>query len=285
MSGLLTRSLIAAFVFLALATVSFADDWTAVRLRGAVFVMTSGEWVELNRGDVVSDDSLIKTERGRVRFERDGEAIDVAADTQIRIVDQAGQRFTTVVQDFGKVTIRAEVENVEHFSVQTPYLAAVVKGTRFSVTTNETASTVKVTRGQVAVEETSSSNSVLISAGQSVSAGVDSQAMAVTGRGALPAVVDTKGLVVSQGTAGVGSSTTTEAPVTESTSSPPSSSDTSSSPAQDNGNNGNHNGQDNGNNGNPGGNDNSGPGNNNGNENDNKGPGNNNGNHNGHNKN
>ena len=109
-----------------------ADDWTAVRLRGEVFVYRDG-WVKLERGDVVSDDSIIRTlGRGRVSFQRDAETIELLPNSQIRIVDQTGRKFTTVMSDYGKVSIDAEALNVEHFSVATPYLAAVVKGTRLA---------------------------------------------------------------------------------------------------------------------------------------------------------
>ena len=149
----------------AFVTVSFADDWTAVRLRGDVFVYRDG-WVKLERGDVVSDDSIVRTlGRGRVSFERGPETIDLLPDSQIRIVDQTGRKFTTVMSDYGGVAIDAEVQNVEHFSVATPFLAAVVKGTRFTVSSNDDGSEVSVERGEVMVESNSTDGSQTVSAG------------------------------------------------------------------------------------------------------------------------
>ena len=128
MSGFFSRGVLGALAFAGLATTAFADDWMAVRLRGEVFVYHDG-WVKLERGDVVADDSIIRTlGRGRVSFERGAETIDLLPNSQIRIIDQTGRRFTTVMSDYGGVEIDAEVQNVEHFSVATPFLAAVVKG-------------------------------------------------------------------------------------------------------------------------------------------------------------
>ena len=41
---------------------------------------------------------------------------------------------TTIVQQAGSILLEVEKRNVKHFEVETPYLAAVVKGTQFSVT-------------------------------------------------------------------------------------------------------------------------------------------------------
>ena len=43
---------------------------------------------------------------------------------------------TTIVQQAGSILLEVEKRNVKHFEVETPYLAAVVKGTQFRVTVN-----------------------------------------------------------------------------------------------------------------------------------------------------
>ena len=133
---------------------ALADDWQAIKLRGSVFVSHDRAWVRLNRGDVVSDSSAIRIlSDGVVEFVRDRETIDLAPNTQIRIFDRAGQRFTTVQEFYGAVSIEANVENVRHFAVRTPFVAALVKGTMFTVTSNAQSSTVRVRRGVVGVED------------------------------------------------------------------------------------------------------------------------------------
>ena len=256
MSGIFVRGLVASLTLIGLTSVALADDWKAVRLRGDVFVYRDG-WVKLERGDVVADDSIIRTlGRGRVSFERGAETIDLLPNSQIRIVDQTGRKFTTVMSDYGGVEIDAEALNVEHFSVATPFLAAVVKGTHFSVTSDGNGSEVSVERGRVLVEDSSSHDTVTIVAGQTASTepSGSSETLIVTGTpsGNTNAHVGASSPAV--GTPNTGAAHT-PAPVS-STSKPPSGDDDESEdegsedngtdgPGNDNGNNGNHNGNDN----------------------------------------
>ena len=165
------RTLFAAMLlgaFCLLSGGALADDWVAVKLRGNVFAYVDGAWEKLSRGDVVPDQRVVRTlPGGRVTFQRGSEVIDVGPSTQIQIVDRVGRRYTTVKQYYGTVQIDAEVQNVQHFAVQTPYLAAVVKGTRFTVTSNKRTSKVVVQRGRVQVNGLASGDRVVILAGQS----------------------------------------------------------------------------------------------------------------------
>jgi hypothetical protein len=180
-------------VLMGLPSVSFADDWTATRLFGPVLQLVGGQWQPVARGDLVPDGRVIRTVgMGRATFMRGNETVDVGTNTQIQIFDKGtGKPFTTVKQYFGTVSVEAEVQQVQHFAVQTPYLAAVVKGTRFTVTSGETGASVSVRRGHVAVEDQHDHTHVLLSVGQSAS--VDTVktdgAIAVSGDGDLPAIV------------------------------------------------------------------------------------------------
>jgi hypothetical protein len=167
-------------------TAAGADDWVAVKLRGNVLQAIDGGWAPLARGDVVSDDRLIATMRnGHVQFRRDGEMIDLGPDTQIQIADRSGKRFTTVVQHAGTVQIEANVEDVQHFAVQTPHLVAVVKGTVFKVRAGRTGSKVAVARGRVEVHDRATEIQVTLSAGQNAAV-LSRGGMQVAGRGDLP---------------------------------------------------------------------------------------------------
>lgn len=181
-----------------LASAAFADDWVAVKLRGQVLQLVGGDWAKLQRGDVVPDDRVIRTlGNGRVDLQRDAEVISLGGNTQIQIKDKAGQRFTTVQQHFGTVEIEAEVRNVQHFAVQTPFLAAVVKGTHFIVKSGKTESSVKVTRGRVEVSDNETGAHVLLPAGQQATVSASGE-IAVTGRGASSTpVVGANGQVIS----------------------------------------------------------------------------------------
>lgn len=192
------RAIVAAFavIICALSTSAMADDWVATKLRGTVLQLVDGEWVKLKRGDVVPDDRVIRTLRtGNVQFKRDRETIDLGPQTQVQIFDKSGKRFTTVKQYFGAVTVEAEVQNVQHFAVQTPHLAAVVKGTKFTVVSGKDAAEVQVRRGHVAVEDTDNHQTVTVAAGQSVTA-TEGQSLDVAGKGQLPVVHNADGTPV-----------------------------------------------------------------------------------------
>lgn len=174
-------------------TPALADDWVATRLRGVVLVLIEGDWVKLKRGEIVGDDRVIRTLRGgRVTFERGAEVIELGGDTQVQIIDRTGTKFTTVQQYFGSVAVEAEARQVQHFSVQTPHLAAVVKGTRFVVTSDRTGARVEVRRGRVAVEDRDTRQSTVVSAGQAASTS-DGAALIVSGRGKMPVVYQANG--------------------------------------------------------------------------------------------
>ena len=163
---------------------ALADDWTAIKLRGHVLQLVDGQWEPLARGDIVPDNRVIRTLRdGRVEFQRDNETISLAADTQIQISDRSGRKFTTVTQYFGVVEVEADVREVQHFAVETPYLVAVVKGTRFVVRSGDRGAEVKVHRGLVEVTGSEDGLVANIPAGQTARVGTDG-GFAVTGPGA-----------------------------------------------------------------------------------------------------
>jgi hypothetical protein len=169
---------------------AFADEWTAVKLRGTVLEFVDGEWQPLERGDVVPDARLIKTTNtARVTFARGEELIELGPSTQVQIMDESGRRpFTTVRQFRGTVAIEAEVQDVQHFAVATPYLVAIVKGTRFVVTSSSSASKVLVSRGAVSVVGLESATETLIGVGQSASTR-GTAPLRVSGKGELPEVL------------------------------------------------------------------------------------------------
>lgn len=203
LNRMLTLLLLVVAMGSTLASAAFADDWVAVKLRGQVLQLVGGDWAKLQRGDVVPDDRVIRTlGNGRVDLQRDAEVISLGGNTQIQIKDKTGKRFTTVQQHFGTVEIEAEVRNVQHFAVQTPFLAAVVKGTHFIVKSGKTESSVKVTRGRVEVSDNASGAHVLVPAGQQATVSATGE-IAVTGRGASTTpVVGANGQVISGTTNG-----------------------------------------------------------------------------------
>lgn len=162
------RVALALVAWAGLSAFALADDWMVDRLRGEVLVMTHGAWAPLQRGDIVSDSSRIRSAEGsRVTFTRGAEAIELDGATEIRIFDQQGERMTTVMQAYGSVTVEAERLQIQHFSIQTPFLAAIVKGTRFTVRSDDSQSSVDVARGLVQVQDYTHGVATDIAPGQS----------------------------------------------------------------------------------------------------------------------
>jgi len=143
-------------------------------MRGRVLQMDKGAWVALERGDIVSDDRAIRTlADGRVELHRNAEVVSLGPNSEAEIHDRKGGGFTTVKQITGTVSVEAEVKQVKHFGVETPFLVAVVKGTRFEVDTDVGGSSVKVTRGAVEVTDRKTGESVIVPAGESIEASQD----------------------------------------------------------------------------------------------------------------
>ena len=147
-----------------LTLLTFAGDWVVTRLRGTVEQLVGETWVPLKRGDSIEYDRDVRTlSDGHAELQRNLEVLTLDVNTAIRIQHDTETGFTTVLQDFGRLDVDAEVKRVKHFAVQTAYLAAVVKGTHFIVTTDLDGSTVEVDRGAVAVTSAASERSTTIS--------------------------------------------------------------------------------------------------------------------------
>lgn len=176
-----------------LITPAIADDWTAQKLRGTVLELVDGAWQKIGRGAVVPETHVVRTlGDARVVFGRGSETVELGPDTQVAFYMRDSDRFTTVQQYFGEVTVEADVEKVKHFAVQTPHLVAVVKGTIFTVRSNEDGASVDVKRGAVAVASKQDGSSVTVRAGQEASTAAGGT-LEVSGEGTLPVVVDQSG--------------------------------------------------------------------------------------------
>ena len=104
--------------------------------------------------------------------------------------------MTTVMQAYGTVTVEAERLQVQHFSIQTPYLAAIVKGTRFTVHSNDGQSSVDVERGLVQVQDYVHGVATDITPGQSAVVSPE-VVLDVSGFGAHAPLVTLDGQIVS----------------------------------------------------------------------------------------
>ncbi|AMA59397.1 FecR family protein [Bradyrhizobium sp. CCGE-LA001] len=130
--------------------------WSVSKSTGEVWVAGSGaQQVSLTQEAALKPGDTIRTGRnGRVLLVRGEETILISPNSVVGLpAEQKEGLSTTIIQQAGSILLEVEKRNVKHFEVETPYLAAVVKGTQFSVTVGAGSTKVGVLRGQVQVSD------------------------------------------------------------------------------------------------------------------------------------
>lgn len=160
-----------------------AQEWVAANATKQVnFTVDKVNWTPLIKGMVVPDRAWISTgPRGRVQLVRGTESISFQPNTLAAIVDRSSflSSQTEVIQQVGEITLEVAKRQKPHTTVQTPFLAAVVKGTRFSVSVAHSSAQVAVDRGLVQVTSFESGERSDLGPGQG--AQVDALGMTVAG--------------------------------------------------------------------------------------------------------
>jgi hypothetical protein len=148
----------AALVLGTASAASAADDgvWSVSKSSGEVWLATrDAQQVSLKQEETLKPGDTIRTGRnGRVLLVRGEETILISPNSVVGVPAEKKEGLsTTIVQQAGSILLEVEKRNVKHFEVETPYLAAVVKGTHFSVTVSAGSTKVGVLRGQVEVSD------------------------------------------------------------------------------------------------------------------------------------
>jgi len=164
--------IIAALALLASSAAWASDDgvWSVSKSSGEVWLTTQGaQQVSLGNDNVLMPGDTIRTGgNGRVLLTRGAETILIAPNSVIGLpTDAQDGMATTILQRAGSILLDVERRNVKHFEVETPYLAAVVKGTQFRVTIAAGSTKVDVSRGQVEVSDFKSGQIAQVTPGQS----------------------------------------------------------------------------------------------------------------------
>jgi len=175
----ITRLLAASLMFLAILTAFPArggEDWVVVKVTGSAWVSQPQlQKARLSSGSALRPGGTISTgSNGRALLIRGAERMLVGPNSMVGLprVDVGAGR-TVILERAGSVLFDVERRKVKHFAVQTPYLAAVVKGTQFTVDVGRGTSSVTVHRGLVEVSDRASGQVVDVPAGQSVSVSGD----------------------------------------------------------------------------------------------------------------
>lgn len=166
MSGRFSLWLAAAVALLSVHVTSVvAQDaaWTVSKSSGEAWVGSASQQASLSQQTQLRPGDSVRTGRnGRVLLVRGQETILVSPNSAISLPEEGRSGLSTVIQQAGSIMLDVEKRNVQHFEVETPYLAAVVKGTRFQVTIVGGQTKVDVVRGQVQVTDFRSGDHALV---------------------------------------------------------------------------------------------------------------------------
>ena len=180
------------FYLLFIAGSAFAGDgdWHVSRSSQQVaYTLDKQKWAPVKAGDTIPNNAWISTgPRGRVQLVRGVESISFQPNTLAGIFTrETSERKTNIYQQVGILDLEIEKRSRPHTSVQTPYLAAVVKGTNFQVSVDGRQAKVAVNRGLVQVTSFSSGQRSEVGARQSAT--VDGgKGMSVSGATSPPTI-------------------------------------------------------------------------------------------------
>jgi hypothetical protein len=162
--------------FALMSSPAFAKDagtaaWIVSQLSGDARVVHPGlrpaalrAQARLEPGDIV-----VTGVTGRATLTRGGDYIIIAPRSELRLPSMPQSNgFTRVIQSLGTMLFKVRHTGVPHFSVDTPMLAAVVKGTTFTVIVDKNRSAVQVIQGAVQVTATDGGMSRLVEGGKTV---------------------------------------------------------------------------------------------------------------------
>lgn len=151
-------------------SVDAAEGWRVQKSSGDVWVASnSAQPVSLGNDQALRPgDSISTGKNGRVLLVRGEETILIAPNSVVALpTEQKKELSTTILQQAGSILLKVEKRNVKHFEVETPYLAAVVKGTQFRVSVDQFGTNVDVVQGKVEVADFKSGQFALVLPGQS----------------------------------------------------------------------------------------------------------------------
>ena len=163
-------ALIAAFTWLVVPAAAEKVDWRLTEATGIVRVLQPGMVPQPGRaGMALKVGSTITTGRQASAVVANGQqVIRISGDSRTTIAPDSGDGMTRILQDVGSAMFKVDRRADQHFRVETPLLAAVVKGTTFTVTAGVAEDVVNVSQGLVEVRALRSDLVRDLPAGQTV---------------------------------------------------------------------------------------------------------------------
>jgi hypothetical protein len=134
--------------------------WRLSEVSGVVRVLQPGVALAPGTKDqVLAVGSTITTgANGSATIENGAQRIIISGNSRTTIAPDTGSGVSRILQDVGSALFQVDRREAPHFRVETPLLAAVVKGTTFTVTAGPQEDVVHVARGLVAVSANGNGN-------------------------------------------------------------------------------------------------------------------------------
>lgn len=164
--------------------------WRVSKISGQVWIDEAQAVPVALKDDMsVAPGQVVRTGRtGRLLLARGGQSMLVTANTSLILPHAGSDAMTRMQQQSGSILLEVDRRDAAHFEVQTPFLAAVVKGTRFRVTVSESGADVEVMEGRVQVSDFRSGDTATIGKDQSARTSRLDPGLKITGNGLLPVV-------------------------------------------------------------------------------------------------
>ena len=167
------RAVMLAAALVLAGTPVLASDWTVLSMSGPVKFSKAGQWFHADNMTAISHGAWLKTGvKGYLTLERDGIKVVVRPQTLVALASLANApEMTAIVQRWGGTTLDVEPRGEPRVKVHTPFLAAVVKGTRFDVDVDRCYSRMHVEEGEITVQDAPRGLATDITSGQGAGSG------------------------------------------------------------------------------------------------------------------
>lgn len=174
-AGLRVRFTLAAFIAamsaIPVASATGAGRWEVTMIKGDVTV--NGVTFLAIGSSVVPGTSIETGRDGKLVLSRNGDTVTVFPSSKMSVPYRRNDEEPGILQNFGRLLFRMESRESRDFKVQTPYLAAAVKGTTFTVSVEPDGADVAVSQGSVQVTALSSGFTTMVGAGMTASVDSD----------------------------------------------------------------------------------------------------------------
>jgi len=151
-----------------IATVAQATEWTVRKVFGEVWIQSGLiQQVALAEGKRVFDEATIITgENGRTILTRGTEVVTIGKNSRVTLPPTDTSGRTKILHRSGTAIYNVRKKPARHFSVDTPNIVAVVKGTKFEIDESRDSSVVSVYSGIVEVTSRVDGRTVRVEPGQ-----------------------------------------------------------------------------------------------------------------------